>query len=69
MEMVPMEQELIDAIQELTNDISEVTRDYIFFRSEDYSVTGASDLCQGIADNAMKAKEIFKIYESIIKEK
>ena len=63
-----MEQELIDAIQAMTKDISDVTRDYILFKNEEFETDGASDLCQDIADNAMKAKEIFKIYESM-KEK
>lgn len=66
--MVPMEQELIDALQALGANISEVTRDYILFEHDEFLTDGTSDLCQDSSDNAMKAKEIFKIYESM-KEK
>lgn len=64
-----MSQVLIDALQALRSDLERITTDAIVLHDNEFAGRGNSDLCDDIVTNALKAKEIFKIYESIIKEK
>lgn len=63
-----MKEDLYEALQEMRSDLDRITTDVVVLPPNELHGRDNSDLCQDIADNAIKAKEILQIYESM-KEK
>jgi len=58
-----MNLDLIDALQDMKTDMEKITTDAIVLSPDEFKDKEDSALCQDIADNAIKAKEIFEKLE------